>query len=193
MASPQRRDPNPPPELVNLEKGGVERKVSPGWRMGFWWIWILIIAGIWYVGYGWGNHGGWFRAGRRAAAVEPRNDTQMTGDGVPILNATNKAQYVGQVFQIQNAPVEAKVSNEAFWIGNVNNSTPMLMVLVGPARNAENAAMRPGDWVDANGRVMTAPDATQAKQQWGLTDQDVQRLEKEGAYIQANQAQRTQH
>lgn len=252
MATPQRQVPNEPrrgPELTNLSQGGVEKKVGPGWRFGFWWIWILIIAGIWYVGFGWGSSGGWIW-GHRAHNVQSRNDAAMIGDGVPMLNSTNKQQYVGQAFEIRNAPVQRQASGKALWIGSQNNDVPMLVVLpggndvaaapagtngpeypngnapgqttvtpngahtaasaAGSSQNANsgganvsgassaaneggsNAAVATGgprQWIDVTGKVQKAPPAAQAKQQWGLSDADVNRLEGEGVYVQATQVQ----
>lgn len=257
MATPQRQYPNEPqrdpqqgPELRNLREGGVERKVGGGWRFGFWWIWILIIAGIWYVGFGWGNSGGWIWGHGRHAATN-QNDTALSGPGVPILNASSKQSYIGQAFEIRNVPVERRASNQALWIGSRFNSTPMLVVLPGgndvtaapagsngpanPGNNApgettvtpngtrnnsapsggntqagnaaqasgSNGSANPGNtqatanagtgtprqWLDVTGKVVKAPPAAQAKQQWGLSDADANQLEQEGAYIQATQVQ----
>lgn len=179
-----------PPELQNLAKGGVESKVGPGWRFGFWWIWVLVIVGIWYVGFGWGNSGGWIWGHHHAAAIGPRNDAAMSGDGAVILNAANKRQYVGQAFQIENAPIERTASSNALWIGTATNSVPMLLVTTGVPSNPGNTGLEGGQAIYASGRVETAPTAAQAKQQWGLSDADVKALEQQGAYIQANQVQR---
>lgn len=194
MATPQRQPDQTPRqrELENMQHGGVEREVSSGWRFGFWWLWILVIVGIWYVGFGWGDHGGWFRAGRRAANVQPTNDAQLSGPGLPILNANNKQNYVGQAFEIRNVPVEKRAGNQAMWIGSATNSTPMLLVATGAANNAASAAILPGQRVDANGKVVKAPPAAEAKQEWSLSDNGVQQLEQEGAYIAATQVSRVQ-
>jgi hypothetical protein len=195
MATPQRQypPPEPPrrPELRNLSEGGVEKKVAPGWRFGFWWLWILIIVGIWYVGFGWGNSGGWVWGHRNA--VQNGNDAAMTGDGAVILNATNKRGYIGQAFQVRNAPIERTASSVALWIGSATNSTPMLLVTTGIPSNPGNAGLEGGQWIYASGRVMAAPNAAQAKQQWSLSDADVAKLEQQGVYIQANQVQRVPH
>lgn len=194
MASPQRRDPEqlrrmprevPPPALENLPE--VERQVSPGWRFGFWWIWLVVIVGIWYVAFGWGNSGGWVW-GHNAPSIG--NDVRMSGDGAVILNATHKSHYVGQAFQIDNAPIQRAASNVALWIGTSTNSIPMLLVTTGVPSNAGDTSLRRGQFIYATGRVMAAPNAAQAKQQWALSDADVARLEQQGAYIQANQVQR---
>lgn len=169
----------------------MEREVAPGWRFGFWWIWILVIVAIWYVGFGWGGHGGYFRHSSGAVA---QNDAAPTGDGVQILDATDKARYAGQVFQARNVPVEQAAGHQGFWIGAVHNSIPMLLVLpTAPNDAAANAEIRAGGWVNVNGQVIAAPNAAQAKQQWGLSDADVRRLEQEGAYIQGTQVVAAPH
>ena len=254
MATPQRQYPPEPegrPELTNLREGGAERKVGPGWRFGFWWVWILVIVGIWYVGFGWGNSGGWLWGHHHAVITQ--NDAELSGPGVPILNASNKQAYIGQAFEIRNVPVERQASQNALWIGSRFNSVPMLVVLpsgsvmpppaganppqvppakgntvtvtpngaktgaptgaaagtTGNATNGPNGGANAGAnmnngsanpavngnagsrvWLDVSGRVQRAPSAAQAKQQWGLTEADVNQLETEGAYIQATQVQR---
>ena len=192
MATPQRQYPPPPepprrPELQNFSQGGAGRKVGSGWRFSFWWIWLLVILGIWYVGFGWGNSGGWLW---HHSAPGMHNDASITGDGSVILNANNKRQYIGQAFQVDNAPVDRAASNVAFWIGSRNNSVPMLLVTTGVPANAGNENLAHGQSIYAGGRVMAAPNAAQAKQQWSLSDADVAKLEQQGAYIQATQVQR---
>lgn len=199
MATPQRNYPSTPPprkpQLENLQKGGVEREVSGGWRFGFWWIWLLLIPAIWYGGWGWGGHGGWWFHHR--TPVETTNDAVTTGQGLEALSATNKQQYVGQGFQIRNVPVERAAGPHALWIGSRFNSTPMLVVLpangTGSASLTSANAIAQGEWLDVNGQVIAAPNAAQAKQQWNLTDADVSRLENEGAYVQATGVQRAPH
>lgn len=196
MASPQRRDPEqlretpravPRPALGDLPKA--EREVSSGWRFGFWWIWILVIVGIWYVGFGWGNSGGWIW-GHHATGIQSRNDAAMTGDGAVILNATNKRHYIGQAFQIDNAPIQRAASNVALWIGTPTDSTPMLLVTTGVPSDPGNTRLAAGQKIYASGPVMAAPNPAQAKQQWDPSDVDVTKLEEQGAYVQANQLQR---
>lgn len=225
MASPQRPLPNeprrdPPPELENLQTGRAQREVSSGWRFGFWWIWILIIAGIWYVGFGWGTSGGWIWGHRHA--VQTTNDTALRGPGVAIVDASNKLPYIGQAFEIQNVPVQRVAGPQAYWIGSTFNSVPMLVVNASnaaaataktaptaPAKTAKgssgaaqtanqtsgktgtaaNGAVQPRQWLDVTGRVVKAPPAAQAEQQWGLSAGDANRLESEGAYIDATAMQ----
>lgn len=188
MASPQRRDPRQPRELEDMQHRDVQKEIGPGWRGGYWWIWILIFVGIWWVAFGWGNSGGYVWGGHHRAA-EMTNDTALGGPGVPILDASNKTRYIGQAFQVRNVPVQAQAGNQAFWIGSTTNSAPMLVVLpkAGEAADIHNG------WFNVAGQVEKAPPAAQAQQQWGLSQQDAQRLESEGAYIQATQAIRALH
>ena len=198
MGSPQRQPPVPPeqrprntqsgPQLENLRSGKVEREVSSGWRFGFWWVWVLVIVGIWYVGYGWGGHGGWLRS--RPAAVQ--NDTQLSGQGTAMLDANNKASFANQAFSLRNVEVERRASDRALWIGSKFNAVPTLLIL--PAGNDRSiAAIGQGAWIDTTGRIYAAPKAEQAKQQWGLSDQDAQQLEQQGAYMQATGVQQVPH
>lgn len=232
MASPQRQIPHEPrqdprPELQNLQSGGVQKEVSSGWRFSFWWIWVLIIVGIWYVGFGWGNSGGWIWGHRNP--VQTTNDAALSGPGVPILNAANKQPYVGQAFEIQNVPVEREAGPMAYWIGSRFNAVPMLVInasnpanqtanaggnsapgraTAAPAQNAAAnaagspnrtanssgvqsavAAFQPHEWLDVTGKIVKAPSAAQAEQEWGLSDGDARELESEGAYIQATEMQ----
>ena len=151
MASPQRRDPQQLREFEDMQHRDVQKEIGSGWRFGYWWIWIAIFIGIWWVAFGWGNSGGYLWGGRRAAA--PMNDTALAGPGVTILNATNKARYVGHAFQVRNVPVEAQAGNQAFWIGSMTNSVPMLVVLpkAGEAANIRNG------WFNVAGQVEKAP------------------------------------
>lgn len=193
MGSPQRQPPGQPeqrrgPQLENLRTGKVEREVSSGWRFGFWWVWVLVIVGIWYVGYGWGGHGGWLRS--RPAAVQ--NDTALTGQGTAMLNANNKARFANQAFSLRNVEVERRASDRALWIGSKFNAVPTLLIL--PAGNNPSiAAIGQGSWIDTTGRIYAAPKADQAKQQWGLSAQDAQQLEQQGAYMQATGVQQVPH
>lgn len=201
MASPQRPLPEEPrqenpPELENLRTVRAQREVSSGWRFGFWWIWILIIAGIWYVGFGWGTSGGWIWGHHHAAAT--RNDMALQGPGVAILDASNKLPYVGQAFVIQNVAVQRMAGPQAYWVGSTFNSVPMLVV------NASNGASpatdtgsgnnggpgaTPQERLDVTGRVMKAPAPAQAEQKWGLDVADANRLQSQGVYIQATEMQ----
>ncbi|MGA7523003.1 MAG: hypothetical protein WBW84_11005 [Acidobacteriaceae bacterium] len=156
MASPQRPLPKQPrrdnpPVLETFETGRARREISSGWRFGFWWVWILIIAGIWYVGFGWGTSGGWIWGHRQA--VQTADDTALAGPGVAILDANNKLPFVGQGFQIQNVPVERDAGPRSYWIGSQFNSVPMLVV------NASNMANPRGSSRDAAAGHKSAPAA----------------------------------
>jgi hypothetical protein len=191
MGSPQRQPSYPPdqpdrpsrqgPQLENLRQvDKLDKEVSSGWRFGFWWVWALVIVGIWWVGYGWGGSGGWLRPHHNAV----QNDAAISGPGIDMLNAENKSQFVNQAFQLRNVPVERRASNRAIWIGPKFNSVPTLLILP-TGNNPESASIGQGSWIDTNGRIYAAPQAAQAKRQWGLSDADVQQLEKQGAYMQA--------
>lgn len=109
-----------------------------------------------------------------------------SGPGIKVLDAVNKLAFIGKPFQADNVPVERKVNDRALWIATSSNP-PMLAVVSGsPNTNPSSAPVRPGSAVDASGTIEAAPSATQAKQQWDLTDADVARMEKEGVYIQVS-------
>lgn len=196
MASPQRR-PDPAtlrqPEnlraLEDMQHRDVQREIGSGWRFGFWWIWILIFVGIWWVAFGWGNSGGYVWGAHGAGAARSVNDAVLSGPGLPILNAptTQKHIYAGQAFIVRNVPVERVAGAQAVWIGNAQNSTPMLL-LVPAGGNA--SSLVPGEWLNVAGKIQKAPPAAQAQQQWGLNSPDVQALEKQGVYIQGTQVLR---
>lgn len=201
MGSPQRQPSIPPdrrepsgafdrrgPQLENLSQvDKLDHQVSSGWRFGFWWVWILVIVGIWYVGYGWGGHGGWLHA---RPAVQ--NDTALSGQGVDALSMENKARFANQAFNLRNAVVERRASDRALWIGSKFNAVPTLLIL--PAgNNSSISAIGQGDWIDTNGRIYAAPRPAQAKQQWGLSDQDAQQLQTQGAYFQAIGVEQVPH
>jgi hypothetical protein len=203
------------PELENLETIRAQREVSSGWRFGFWWIWILIIVGIWYVGFGWGTSGGWIW-GRHHAAVQTTNDTELAGPGVAILGASNKLPYVGQAFVVENVPVEREAGPRAYWIGSRLNGVPMLAVNAANASANAGASMGnnpphaaagslnrsanhqgaaavpatiPHERLDVTGRILKAPAAAEAEQEWGLSPADAHQMETEGVYIQASAMQ----
>jgi len=190
MASPQRRPyPEQFRELEDLQHRDLQREIGPGWRFGFWWIWILVFIAIWWVAFGWGNSGGYVWGHGRAAATESANDAVLRGPGLAMLNAgtPNKHLYVGQAFDIRNVPVERVASAQAVWIGNAQNSTPVLLVMPAGANTTDFA---PGEWLNAAGQIRKAPPAAQAQQQWGLDAADAQALEKQGAFIQGTQVLR---
>jgi hypothetical protein len=197
-------DPNQP--LGDRER--VARET--GARVGFGWIWIwiviIIILVIWFGGFGWGGYGGWWWGSRTHTAVLPHNETggignaqpapagnnaALGGGGVQILTATNKQLFVNQGFDIRNVPVQQTNNNQAFWIG-ANNSDTMLVVLTGNQNNAANANIQQGQRVNVTGTIERAPSAAEAKRLWSLSDNDVNRLEQQGAYVQATQVQTEQ-
>lgn len=182
----------------------------------WWWLWVLIlIAIVWFGGWGWGGYGGWWWAANRRRTVVV---VQPAGSGIAVLNASNKAAFVGQQFDLSNVPVTKKVSNRVFWVGT-NNSAPTLLVLTAATRNGaqpSNATevsnnnhsantgvagndtgssayngngTAPHQIISAKGTVEKAPEAEQAKREWNLSDSGTKRLENQGAYMQATELQ----
>lgn len=128
---------------------------------GFLWIWVLIvlICAFWFVGWGWGGYGGWWWGGRPVAAgygygygtpygaanggsynaTLGNRAENISGSGLAVPNANNKASYVGQSFSLQNVPVQNVVNNKTVWVGT-NNGKSMLLVLTGPANSTSTTA-----------------------------------------------------
>jgi hypothetical protein len=78
------------------------------------------------------------------------------------------------------------VNNSILWIGR-NNNPPMLLVLAGNNGNVAANNVRMGDRIGVTGQVQKAPAANLARQDWKLSNNGVNRLEKEQAYVQAQQ------
>lgn len=91
----------------------------------------------------------------------------------------NKTRFANQAFNLRNVVVERRASDRALWIGSKFNAVPTLLILP-TGNNSSISAIGQGDWIDTNGRIYAAPQATQAKQQWGLSDQDAQQLQRRG-------------
>jgi hypothetical protein len=129
--------------------------------------------------------------GGTAATGYGANQAAITGPGLNALTATNKRQYVGEHFQVNDVPVQTKVNNHVLWIG-ANNSTPMLLVLAGNGNSAANADIGQGNRIDVTGTVQKAPPSARAKSEWSLSSGDVAKLERQGAYIEATQVHTVQ-
>lgn len=201
MASP---DPNKP--LGDRDR--VEREV--GARVGYGWIWIwiaiIIILVIWFGGFGWGGYGGWWWGRHPQTSVAQPNPANgqnaglatngqptngaLGGGGVQILTSANKQAFVGKRFSISDVPVQQTNGNQAFWIG-ANNISPMLVVFEGN-NNTSNAGIQQGARVNVTGMVARAPSAANAKRMWKLSEEDANRLEQQGAYVQASRVEAAQ-
>jgi len=210
MASPLRPDPNErqrPNEQLERERIARERMNRRGYGAGafaWWWIfWIIVIAlAVWWAGWGWGGSGGWWWGGRGRTA--PFGNTYkgmgvdgntaigaISGPGLSALTATDKQPYIGKQFQLNNVPVQSRVSDHVFWIG-ADNLTPMLVVLTGSGNALANAHIGQRTLVDVTGITQRAPPQTQAQEQWQLSGNDAAQLERQGAYIQATQVHTAQ-
>jgi len=161
---------------------------NAGSFLGWWWIWLLVFIGIfWFAGWGWGGYGGWWWGPR--ATVTAQTSQIVSGNGVAVLDATDKQAYIGHQFQIRNAPVQNVVNDREFWI-EANGSAPTLVVLTGTGNNIADAKIGNGNRVDVTGTVMKAPPANEAQNNWKLGSDDANRLEKQGAYIEATQVEK---
>lgn len=218
MASPQRKisteDDSPPAPQPQLQKGHGPGAppARRGWRLGYFWIALFLILGFWYVGFGWGNSGGWIW-GHRNASVAVANDGSFSGTGVAILEVANRQDYVGQSFQIRSVAIDHWSSKDAVWIGSRHSYLPMLLVLPSPSPLAPPSAGEPRtadpgtgtaaaagppatdkvQRLSVTGKIMKAPPTAQAQSQWKLSDEDVDQLEEEGVYIQATSVQPVTH
>lgn len=179
--------------------------IGSGWRTL--WIWpvvIVLILLVWFGFWGWGAYGGWFWSRRHEGAnnvvttannrvPNPNNQPEAVNkqnlqNGSAVLNAANKQQYIGQSFEIVRTTVLKKVSDSVFWLGNKNDPAPLLVVLSNPPQNASNPPISVGEPVDVVGQVQKAPTLHDAEQTWHLSSNGAQRVEHEGAYIEASQA-----
>lgn len=192
MALPQRKEEPDEQPLGDVRE--VDREVGGGvWSRL--WMWIIIavaIVCVIWIAWGFGGTGGWWWGNRNHQSVAslvtsgPAGTNPLpTGSGVAVLNAANKQDYIGKAFDAQNVTVQSKVNNNAMWVGGKN--APMLLILGGAGNNASVAGIAQGEAITVTGAVVKAPPAQQAKQQWSLSDDDVNRLEQQGAYIQATQ------
>lgn len=195
MALPQRKE----DPVEHQQPLGDVREVDREVGGGAWsrlWIWIIIAAAIVcivWIAWGFGGTGGWWWGNRTHTPVAslvtsgPAGTNPLpTGTGVAVLNAGNKQAYIGQPFNAQNVRVQSKVNNNAMWVGGKN--TPMLLIMGGAANNsAADTHIAQGEAINVTGTVEKAPPANQAKSQWQLSDDDVNQLEQQGAYIQATQ------
>lgn len=196
MALPQRKEEEPvEPQRPLGDVREVDREVGGGaWSRL--WIWIIIAAAIVciiWIAWGFGGTGGWWWGNRNHQPVAnlvtsgPAGTNPLpTGSGVAVLNAGNKQAYIGKPFDARNVTVQNMVNDNAMWVGGQNS--PMLLILGGAVNgSAANAHIAQGEAINVTGTVEKAPPAAQAKGQWNLSDDDVNRLEQQGAYIQANE------
>jgi hypothetical protein len=218
MVSPRRQyppdpalDPAPKPQLHEHSPAS-KSPASGKWRVGYSWIILALILGVWYVGFGWGNSGGWIW-GHSKASAPVANKSEASTPGVVILEVANKQDYIGQSFQISDVSVDHWSSPRAVWIGSRHSYLPMLLVLssASPLAPALSSAARPDDsgvgasagsaplasapvqHLDVKGTIIKAPPTVQAQRQWHLSDEDVDQLEQEGVFIQATAVQPAKH
>jgi hypothetical protein len=193
-----------------LDDSGDDRIPASNRRRGLRWLWLWPIAAavvFWWAGWGWGSSGGWLfghnrvdgvaaqrsgqNSGTRASAeikqqeMVSRGDiakekTYTTASGADIVASREKVIYIGKRFQATGIPIQRRVNGRVLWIGQ---GTPMLAVVNGTPSAAERNAA-PGRDVNATGMVRQAPSPDQAKQRWGLSDEDMAQLEQQGAYVE---------
>lgn len=205
MVSPQQQYPADP----GLDPAPASKSpASSRWRSGYAWIALALFLGVWYVGFGWGNSGGWIW-GHRNATVPVASKSEASTPGVVILEVANKQDYIGQSFQMSDISVDHWSSPRAVWIGSRHSYLPMLLILssaspLAPALTTTASLAGSGtdasggsatvsaataQHLDVTGRIMKAPPTAQAQQQWHLSDDDVNQLEQEGVYLRATAVQ----
>src|SRR5581483_5761486 len=113
-------------------------------------------------------------------------NTNVTGSGLNILDALDKQGYIGQAFEIRNIPIQELVNAHALWVGETHQSSMLVITSAGNPIST-GGSDRGADWANVQGYVKKAPDAATAQHAWGLSNQDVQTLEQQGAYIEASQ------
>ncbi len=116
----------------------------------------------------------------------------VTGNGLMVLEASNKQQFVGKTFAIQNAPVQSKVNNHVLWVGQTQSSRILVVEQKnGQAKQEANINAHRQN-VDVNGTVKKAPTVAQAKKKWGLDETAAKQLEQQGVYVMASNVQPVQ-
>lgn len=181
----------------------VNRASRSGWR--WWWVWpVVIVLGVVFWWSGWGRTD---RAAKDAIIPAPAGSRttetlanagaqqpianggvgsakqHMSGTGVQAVTAQNKQDFIGKPIEVNDVPVQQKVSSRALWIGT---NHPILAVVTGNGSSTEKG-LEDGKVIDAKGTVQKAPPESQAKQDWALSDQDASRLEQQGAYVQISE------
>jgi hypothetical protein len=141
-------------------------------------------------------------AGRNAGAVSGKAYSGRTGtpvapavapvngagaNAVAALAATNKREFEGKPLQASAVPVVKTVTNDVFWVGS-NNAAPLLVVAKMSGNASPAAKLKAGETVNVRGTVEKAPPANEAAKNWGLDNAGTQRLEHEGAYLNADAA-----
>ncbi len=191
----------------NLDNRNLEgRGAAAGAWWAWWWIWLVIIAFIiWFGGWGWGPYGGWWGwgaprnaavepgpAGATAAANNPPNATptpassgsNQSSETIAVLTSPRKQSYVGKQVQLKHVKVLG-TSGKALWVGPGGSQK---LLVVEPKQNQHAPPVQNSE-VNVSGTVEKAPAAQQAEEQWGLSGNDAQQVEKDGVYISANQVQ----
>jgi hypothetical protein len=171
------------PAMQNPEKRPVNtvRLGSPWTR--FWWVWLVVVIGIfWVFGWGWFGYGGFWGATHTSKS-------QIAGSGVAVLNSANRDSFVGAEFRVMNVTVQNRINDRAYWI-TTPSSAPMLLVTI--PQQTVNGTLNKGTRVNVTGVVEKAPTEAQAEKEWGLSAADAKRVEQQGAYVQASEVQTSQ-
>ena len=206
MSAEQNKNPDQQQrQLEDLERQIRQQRptVRPVWRSLWLWPVLIVLVGILWWGF-WG--GGWFwnRAHEGGNNVRPTANNQLpqrNGDqpvtttkqndnpSSAVLNSEDKQQYIGQSLEIVRTPVLKRVSGSMFWLGSQNDPAPVLVVMSGRAQNPKNANVREGETMNVVGQVQKAPTVQEATQHWHLPRSAAERLQREGAYVEASEVE----
>ena len=175
--------------------------MRPVWRSLWRWPVLVVLIGLLWWGF-WGGGSFWNRAHEGDNNVRPTANNQLPNpdddqtatkrndnQSAALLNSTDKQQYIGQSLEIVRTPVLQRVSDSMFWLGAKDDPAPVLVVMAGRAQNAKNANLHEGETTNVVGQVHKAPTVQQATQGWHLSHSSAQRLQQEGAYIEASEVQ----
>ena len=114
---------------------------------------------------------------------------QNDNPSAAVLSSPNKQQYIGRSLEIVRTPVLKRVSGSMFWLGSKDDPAPVLVVMAGPAQNGRNSNLHEGDTMNVVGQVQKAPTVQEATQRWHLPQSAAERLQQEGAYIEASEVE----
>ncbi len=129
--------------------------------------------------------------GNQTATNQTNGSNAGQTNAAAILTASNKQGFVGQQFEVSSTPVVKKVDDRVFWVGQKNDSSPLLVVMASAANKTATSNLHDGESLNLVGTVEKPPAEAQAMHQWHLDHASAARLEKEGAYVRATQAAET--
>lgn len=158
----------PRTEIEPRERGG-----------GRWWLWLVIILTVLFFIWIFAWRPGYNTAGVPATGTASRTEIN-SGQSV---SAANLPALVGKHVQLLGVTVARVVNGHAFWVGRAGQE--VLVIVNQPA----SANVTSGQIVNITGKVDTLPSLTQARQQWNLDPADIQQLQRQQVYLEANRVE----